>query len=98
MQYPVFELKWATLSYGRLIYLYLASDDVGCFLAGSNNGLALRKLFQEQTDVGRLYNLQKFVGSIVLKASDGSSGILEGNSLLLEELNEIVLVECFFAG
>ena len=42
--------------------------------------------------------LQKFVGSIVLKATDGGSGIVEGNSLFGEELNEIVLVECFFAG
>ena len=56
------------------------------------------ELFQEQTDVGRLYHFQKLVGSIVLKTAYGCSSIVECDALFGEEVYQRFLVEGFFAG
>ena len=56
------------------------------------------ELFQEQTDIGRLYHFQKLVGSIVLKTAYGCGRIVECDSLFSEELYQSFLVESLFTG
>ena len=63
-------IEWTRFTYFGFFNVDLATDDVRSFLAGGDDCLALRELFQEQTDVGWLYNFQKLVRSIILQASD----------------------------
>ena len=63
-----------------------------------DDGLALGKLFEKQTDVGRLHYFQKFVRGIVLKSAHGGGGIVEGDAFLRQELYQVFLIESLLAG
>ena len=46
-------------------------------------------------NVGRFHDLKKFVGGIILQATNGGRGIEEGEALLLTERHNLVNLEAF---
>ena len=73
-------------------------DDLGGFLAGGDEGVAVGDAAEEGGDVRRGDDLEEGVGGVVLEAADFTGGVIEGEAGVGAETAYGGFVEAFFAG
>ena len=83
---------------GRLFAAISLNQDVGCLLAGGDDGIAMRQPFQQGGDVRGGHDLEELVGGIVCQPADFRGGIIHGKAFFRAESHDPSFVKTLLSG